>query len=489
MPTNLPTTALHLWEETHKAVLASGKTDDEATSTAWLALQRDGWVMVGGEWQKSPYSQFSLTVKRASIDEATGQMRWRADASDTVADLYNDNMSLELYQDFLSRIASREPLPEGLGSEFWNGGVPYLSISHYDDMNGAAVPGEVESVYVDGKFLKAKGTFHDNSLGKACFRSLVEDIQQYKSGVDHDGRVRVSISFLDWKHMHKHSGYVFERKSITDICPECLSELISGQGAGKIYLRGHLIHLALTRVPVNTRALMEVDDMTTRKQDAASIVGEELAEELDSKSKAVKSMAIVEMSESEDEPVLETPTDDLGEVGEEVTEPVIPATKTDIDELKQLIEGLASKSVAVAPAPAPHALDTSWQRFRAAYDNVVTSEDEPEQKLRSLQTEFDVFAEQIISSVRPKSSVVESESAQEISAQVLAGAISQALAPLAEKLDLLTTQLSATERSVPKMTVPAPRSIPPTALQAAATVTRSETPKLRALLEKQMQSG
>jgi uncharacterized protein (DUF2164 family) len=95
----------------------------------------------------------------------------------------------------------------------------------------------------------------------------------------------------------------FTRKSITDSCPLCQKKV-----GDKEYLSGQLIHLAFTRVPVNTRTEVEVEKaaMTTKKEDAASIVGEELAEELDQKAKLVgKSEAYVERSDDEEVEVQE----------------------------------------------------------------------------------------------------------------------------------------------------------------------------------------
>ena len=71
---------------------------------------------------------------------------------------------------------------------------------------------------------------------------------------------------MDWTHRHKKTDFLFERSSADELCPECLLEMFTGEGEGKEYLRGQLIHLALTRIPVNPRTLMEVDkSMTTKK--------------------------------------------------------------------------------------------------------------------------------------------------------------------------------------------------------------------------------
>src|SRR3990167_2925988 len=73
-------------------------------------------------------------------------------------------------------------------------------------------------------------------------------------------------------------------------------------GVGKRYIKGHLIHLAMTRGPMNERTDMEVEkSMTTRKEDALSIVeDEELIEPIEEKAKLVgKSELIIKADEEE----------------------------------------------------------------------------------------------------------------------------------------------------------------------------------------------
>ena len=226
-------------------------------------------------------------------------MKWAAVNSDTEKDLYQERMSVELYRSFIDNIKNKTDVPDefkpAVTSSYWKGGMPYLSISHYPDLNGQGVPGEPSEIFVDGNKLKAKGILFDSPLGHSVFRSLKDDKLK-----PHDERIRISIGFIDQAHKHG-DGEVFERKGLFDPCPECLQN--KGE---KVYVKGYLVHLALTRVPVNQRTEMvleEKSDMAkkTRKEDAASIVGNEQAEELDVKSKitAQRSDVLVEMSDSE----------------------------------------------------------------------------------------------------------------------------------------------------------------------------------------------
>lgn len=309
MPTgNLPASGKALFEKVYNEALKGSCKGDKgcAAGSAWKAVHNAGWYKdADGQWKKkSNLSEFSFTIVKAAYDKATQEMRWVATASDTIEDSFKDSMTPELFQKFIDRIDKNEPAPEEFRSDFWQGGMPYLSVSHYPDLNGIAVPGDVKQVYVDGKYLKAKGTYRDTPLGTNCFKAICNDLYNTEKANTQD-KVRISIAFLDWKHKHKSNGFVFERKSLDDMCPECLVEIIRGENSGKFYLDGQLIHLAHTRVPVNKRTDiapdMEVERaMTTRKDDAASIVGDELAEELDKEAKVVgKSEALVEMSEGE----------------------------------------------------------------------------------------------------------------------------------------------------------------------------------------------
>ncbi len=319
MPTgNLPPAGKAIFEKVYESAKKSStckdagdRMDECAARVAWTAVKNAGWHKSGNSWVKSAdLEEFSLTIKKAVFDEPTQEMRWRADTSDIDDDSYGDNMTLELFEDFVGRINSNELAPEPFRSEFWKGGMPYLSVSHYPDLNGKAVPGSVDKVYLDGKFLKASGKFHKTPLGSACFDAACKSVYSK----DEEDKVRISIAFLDWMHKHKSNGYVFERKDLGDLCPECLAELIKGEYSGRTFLKGQLVHLAQTKVPVNKRTEItaEVDRAMakTRKDDAESIVGKELADELEQEAKLVgksealiiKADEVVEEAQHEDMP-------------------------------------------------------------------------------------------------------------------------------------------------------------------------------------------
>lgn len=319
MPTgSLPAEGKKLYESVYQDALKRCKGDKKtcqqsAAKQAWSVVKKKYAKGSDGKWHRKADVEFSMSITKASYDKTTGERRWLATASDTELDSFGDKMSMELFHDFCDRIKREEQAPEDFRSEFWSGGMPYLSVSHYPDLDGLAVPGPLDEVFIDGNKFKSKGRFHDTPLGIASYNAIKKDIVEKSPDP-----VRISIAFLDYKHRHLSNGYEFER-SLSDpdkmICPECIKEMLTGEYGGREFLRGMLVHEAMTRVPVNKRTDMEVERaMTTRKEDAASIIGEELADELDEKAKMVgKSEALIIKAEDE-----EVPDDIEAEESEEV---------------------------------------------------------------------------------------------------------------------------------------------------------------------------
>ena len=290
MPKDSP--AFSLWEKIHNASKKAGDTDEVSAKKAWGGIKSAGFELSDGKWvKKNALVEFSMAITPGA------SMRWKMTASDTKKDLYDERMTLPLYKSFIENINNKKPVPEAfkslVTSDYWKGGMPYVSVSHYPDLNGEAVPGIPEAIYTDGDTLKAKGKFFNTKLGQNCYKSIADDLS-----TPEDKTIRVSIAFLDLAHQHG-DGPVFKRQSLADTCPQC------EEGIGdKKYWDGYLVHLARTRVPVNQRATVEVDKSMakiTRKQDAASIIDPDLAEELEKKALLVgKSEVLVEFSDTED---------------------------------------------------------------------------------------------------------------------------------------------------------------------------------------------
>lgn len=412
--------------------------------------------------------ELSFRIDKASYDKASGEMRWSSVTSDTAPDSYDERMSGDLYQDFINRIKGNESPPAQYCSEAWRGGLPYVSVAHYPDLNGKGIAGDSKAIYVDGNMLKAKGTFRDTDLGRACFRAICDDLYSEK-GQQVKDKIRISIAFLDWSHAH--GAFIFERKSLSDRCPMCAQ----GQG-DKVYLKGQLIHLALTRVPVNRRTDIMPDlevekSMATQVQDAASIVGKELAEELETAESIVgKSETLVVKSE-EGVPV-ET------EVEASPAEAVEPEEKVDPVEAPfvpvEVLQSVASRVTQLAldvqelskmmkekPArddeededeekkkgykkeKADHILDSAFDALRTAYDQVAVLELSETDKLQALQPAFNALGETLRSAFAPKVVVQEAAPVEKSQVEDLGSIFRAAIQPLVDKVTLLETQLTA----------------------------------------------
>jgi hypothetical protein len=441
-----------LWEKVYDASKKAGDDQETAARKAWAAVKSAGWHKnKDGEWvkSKSELSEFSLAIKKASVDPKTGERRWRADTSDIGEDSHGDSMSLELFSDFVRRIESNEQPPEEYRSEFWQGGEPYLSISHYPDLNGDAAPGISEKTYVDGAFLKARGRIFNNKLGDAAWNTIKYELE-HKSEVRDP--VRISIAFLDYEHQHKSTGTVYTRTENAPFCMECLLAEVNQRPNPKIYRKGHLIHYAMTRVPVNKRTIMEAD-MTTRMEDAESIIGKSLAEELEEKAALVGKAELVIKSENDEQ----APAPEK-EATEQVT---VPAIKVDNPpELTEVVAGLTEQVKELSLL------------VKSLVERKMDKEPDPKDKDEAAEGEEECKGEGCGDKKKMpmKSEVVEVVDTQVAMVQMLSEAFAGAMAPLTQKMDILIA--AQTQRTTPANAAPARRSLNPADVQP---ILRAET--------------
>lgn len=220
--------------------------------------------------------EVSLTIVKANLKD--GVMRWQAVVSDTSPDNLGESTSIPLFQDWIRRATTGQktdwlPPPR----------MPFLGVSHYPDLDGAGEAGITEKMYIDGNKFKASGIFYDTPLGHALFNAVRSEVELTQRGEMVSKPIRISAAW--WDIGHSHGNFNFERKSLTETCPMCAK----GEGANKVYLMGQPDHFASTRVPIHPRTSLALTEraMTTRKDDAATIIGDELAEELEEKSKLV----------------------------------------------------------------------------------------------------------------------------------------------------------------------------------------------------------
>jgi len=322
---NLPEAAQSVYREAFNGALGGTCKGDEgcAAKIAWTAVE-NGWKKSDKGWVKKSNTIVGLSfyITKAVQDKKTGERRFSATCSNTKEDAFKTFMSLDLFKDFINRIHSGEQPPTEFRSDAWQGGMPYLSVSHYLDLGGMAKAGDTTDLFIDGDYLKAKGTFGDNPVGQKAFEAVVRDLAEKP-----EKPIRISIGFLDYGH--KHGNIEWVRKGDYDTCPLCATEL-----GPKVYTRGLLIHEALTRIPANVDTSIGLeersmgDDIVTRKDDAESIVGEELATEMDEKSKLIgmstakpAAEVVIRTDKPAEEPAPEPDPEDESDEEEDVEEP------------------------------------------------------------------------------------------------------------------------------------------------------------------------
>lgn len=248
--------------------LVAGDIDPNATCDLFEPIRTVGSMSV---------QQLSFNITKASFNKDSQEFRWAAVCSDTDPDSYNERMSVPLFKDFIERIEQNADAPSEVSSTFWSGGMPYLGVSHYLDQEGSAVVGPTTDLYVDGKFLKAKGRFENEKnteLAMAAYKVIRAELT---AETPPDDKIRISIAFVDWKHSHDEGDFLFERSNLGHTCPLCIVGVPVNE-----YLAGQLVHLALTRAPANVRTdmLLEEKSMETKHEDATSIVGKKHADEM-----------------------------------------------------------------------------------------------------------------------------------------------------------------------------------------------------------------
>jgi len=391
--------------------------------------------------QSDPIVEFSMFITKATQDPEAKTMRWSAVTSDTERDLTTERMSVVLFRNFIKRIESEEPAPEPLQSKAWQGGKPYMSLAHYLDLDGYGIVGMADSVFVDNQLLKAKGTFGNSlnpKLAEAAFAAVRKDI---KSDTPQEQRIRISIAFADYQHTH--GDFVFKRKSLADTCPVCEA----GQRVTE-YQDGHLVHFALTRVPANprTKVGLEEKSMATQLEDATSIVGEEVAKELEEKSKVLVGKSEVLVVKSEDT-IASAPTTIAAIVGdpwnalEVVTGNIMEGAGKPTDKaaaVRQAIQDFrnmfnVAKSIREEVKPMTHVLDDSIAALKAAYDGVAADPAKSRnEKLTAVQEPLNALAASIKRSIDGNTPVdVDAivQQAVEKAMQAFQGQIAQIQAP------------------------------------------------------------
>ena len=438
---------------------------------------------------QEPILELSMYISKVSVDKSNGgEMRWRATASDTSPDLYQERMSNELYDDFIRRIDSGEKVPmafrAALGEE-WDGGMPYVSVSHYKSGTSQKnVPGMPTKIYRDGNALKATGTLYDNPMGRAVFKSLCDDLYSEKARTE--GKIRISIGFLDLEHKHLGEGntpdFTFERKSLDDSCPMCQE----GKG-NKVYTKGQLVHLALTRVPVNPRTNMEVAKamtIETKKQDAESIIGE-LSDTLEEKSlvnnllvtKSEEPEVEVEKAKVEDESSPEDAKEDEAEMNKKKEKPAMEKAKVASDKQSEELtyeedDEEKREERRNRPAGERSLLQKSFEEIESKIVEMKSQNVPAETALREIQPAYNALGEQIKKFLQPEPVAGQSNDYAELVSVVksLAETVSAMQQATSTEIATLKAQIisGGTVRQL-SQGIPAPRSLSANNLPAQVT--------------------
>lgn len=418
--------------------------DEKGKATAYLrALYANVHESVEG-------ASLSMHITKARVQD--GKMVIKLTSSDTGKDFYDEAMSKELFDDFIGHININEGIPEPFQSailegESWQGGMPYISLAHYKSgADGVNVPGEIVSIGRDGDVLKAVGVLHDTPLGKAVFKSIQKDLVEKRND-----KIRVSIGFLDMEHSHGDK-FTFTRKSLTDKCRLCK------EGVGdKIYKKGHLVHLALTRVPANPRTDVEVErSMTTKREDAESIIeDEEVIKALDLKSMAEDLLVVKtedadadEMDMKDAKDAKKKKMDEMhNEMQKSITEPVVENTE---------LSPVAPITVTPAPVyevtPIEKSVAALVEKATALKANGIMGED----ALKEMQSYLDNAGEVIKAEFTPAPDPAEVEkhnletTLRSLFAEMLPQYLAQTVAPMQAKLDTLEGELRAKSLTTPQ---------------------------------------
>ena len=219
-----------------------------AMAVAWAAVKKQYKKDAEGNWTKRSVIEGADGYFTKVWRSADGKMRWRATISDDGVDQYATRMT----SDFLDDMCRRAMAP---------GGMPWLGISHYDVFSAIGAP---DRVYRDGRQLKAEGVFladSEDAFQRELALAAFETARSEASLLPAHRSIRTSIAFVP-------EAFVIEDCGVM------------------AYTHGSLRHIALTTRPANSRAdfTAEEDSMPRsktlrdlRREDAAAIVGEELA--------------------------------------------------------------------------------------------------------------------------------------------------------------------------------------------------------------------
>jgi len=264
----LPDHAREIWVAAFNSAWdgwSSDKTDltqeGYAHAVAWAAVKKLYKKNAEGAWVKRSLAwegQGRITKVWRSAD---GAHHWRATVMDDGVDCYATRMTIDFQDDVCQRADA--------------GPMPWLGIAHYGRQSQI---GEATRLYRDGRFVKAEGVFTvetGNALQRQLARAAYEAAESESDLLPAHRAIATSQAFYPEAHAVEDCGVL-------------------------AYTRGRMDHIALTTRPGNSRADfgVEEDEMRSsktrrdlRRDDAAAIVGPDLAKALDASQQAKRSAA------------------------------------------------------------------------------------------------------------------------------------------------------------------------------------------------------
>lgn len=419
----LPSAARKIYEEAYEGALETYDDDEEkAARVAITAVKNAGYEKdeESGDWVKTKKADLcyaDMYFTKASLDPETGEMRWSATVSKFEEDDQGDEVTPEFYKNAIA-VIDRGVRPS-----------PVLCVSHVDKGRPSDewVAGDTESMYIDGELPKAKGTFRPTEIGKATFDAVQNDI---KNSVPVEERVRISMGFYDEGSIPKSNG------------------------KGRKFLDGWVKHFAATRVPVVKETDITVEksegSVTTIKEDAASIIGEELAEKLLAQGDREDKGLIVKQEGDGDR------ADQVKALVEQLLA-ILPETEAEDIDVDGLRRALGNRGTNANRAQEPE-YRSQVEEFVDSFSDLVKSTilgtGDRTEKFAAIQQGLDQFGkgvEQLVKGNTPPSSGDISEAVQ--------SAVLDAIRPLQQELVSMKAQLEGLQGGVVPKASPRPQSM------------------------------
>ena len=256
------------WDSYDPDESAQDSQEGYAMAVAWAAVKKVYKQNEDGEWVERSFQLGSYEGVLTRVASRDGVVTWRTTCSDDGVDVYATRMTTELHDDFIRRAQVR--------------GLPWLTIGHYNQL---ARIGRATKLYRDGRRLKAEGVF------------FTSDELARQQGLEPDDLTIKLATAAAAASLAEQGTMPRLRKIRTSIGFEPLGAVTEDLGVVG-YTRGYLPEITMTTHPANSRVNFGAQeqrsgDMTKRISpefmafDAGTIVGEELAGELDKRLRKV----------------------------------------------------------------------------------------------------------------------------------------------------------------------------------------------------------